>query len=154
MAGGMIALNNRLMQGWIDAIDQSVKTGYSPSRTISMKPVEELKRNPWTRALYLPATLFPNMTNIATQGAMLQNRVEQTRAACALERYRLAHGAYPEKLGDLVPEFLPAVPPDVIDRQSLRYRREAADRFVLWSVGENEVDDQGTGRDWVWGIED
>ena len=48
-----------------------------------------------------------------------------------------------EKLDALVPAFIAKVPYDVIDRQPLRYRRTAADQFVLYSVGWNETDDGG-----------
>ncbi|MBL9136183.1 MAG: hypothetical protein JNK85_09960 [Verrucomicrobiales bacterium] len=89
-----------------------------------------------------------------------QTHLRIATTACALERHRLAHGTYPDTLGSLVPNFLPAVPVDPIDDQPLRYRREAKDRFALWSVGENGRDDSGafpTGGettpyegDWVW----
>ena len=32
--------------------------------------------------------------------------MDQARMACVLERFRLARGAYPGALGDLVPEYL------------------------------------------------
>ena len=68
--------------------------------------------------------------------------MHQAVLACALERYRLAHGQLPEKLEALVPELLAQVPHDVIDGQPLRYRR-TGEGFVLYSVGWNEVDDGG-----------
>ncbi len=82
--------------------------------------------------------------------------------ACALERYRLAHGNYPETLDALAPQFIAAVPHDIINGQPLHYRRTEDGNFVLYSVGWNEIDDGGKivfskgGRvdtekgDWVW----
>jgi hypothetical protein len=46
-------------------------------------------------------------------------------------------------LNALVPEFLAAVPMDLIDGQPLRYRLNADGSFVLYSVGENGKDDGG-----------
>ncbi|MCC7374694.1 MAG: hypothetical protein IT581_08555 [Verrucomicrobiales bacterium] len=89
-----------------------------------------------------------------------QIHLELAATACALERHRLANGSYPDTLAPLVPKYLPAVPVDPIDGQPLRYRRDAADRFALWSVGENGTDDGGAlpkggesttyEGDWVW----
>jgi hypothetical protein len=53
-------------------------------------------------------------------------------AALAAERYRRAHGRWPDSLDALVPEFLPAVPLDPEDGQPLRYQR-LADRVVIYS---------------------
>ena len=64
-------------------------------------------------------------------------------AAIALKRFQLRHGNYPEALGQLVPEFLSAVPLDPVDDQPLRYRRNADGTFVLYSVGPNNKDDGG-----------
>lgn len=43
----------------------------------------------------------------------------------------------------LVPAFLPAVPHDPMDHQSLRYRLEADGRYVLYSIGVDGKDDGG-----------
>ena len=97
------------------------------------------------------------MGNIARNAAQSQTALNQVTCACALERYRLAHGNYPEKLETLVPEFIAHIPHDVIDGQPLRYRRSAVDKFVLYSIGWKEKDDGGKinpdswkNGDWVW----
>ena len=75
--------------------------------------------------------------------------------ACALERYRLAHGQYPEALDALIPQFIEKVPHDLIGGQPLKYRN-TGERFLLYSIGWNERDDGGVpGKtipegDWVW----
>jgi hypothetical protein len=84
--------------------------------------------------------------------------------AIALKRYQLRHGTLPSELTALVPEFLPAVPRDPVDGQPLRYHLNADGTFLLYSIGEDAVDDGGDakpaknpksrawqrGRDWVW----
>jgi hypothetical protein len=85
------------------------------------------------------------------------------RVACALERYRLAHGQYPETLDVLAPQYIGKLPHDIINGQPLHYRRTDDGQFVLYSVGWNETDDDGTvvflksgsavdrdKGDWVW----
>jgi hypothetical protein len=83
------------------------------------------------------------------------------RVAVALERHRLRHGAHPESLTALVPDFLSEIPLDpMTGTQFLRYQRLDDGTFNLWSVGLNGRDDGGvmtdrqsnhyqTG-DWVW----
>ena len=61
----------------------------------------------------------------------------------ALRRFQLLHGRLPEKLEELVPAFLSAVPTDRMDGKPLRYRREGEKAFTLWSVGEDLKDDGG-----------
>ena len=39
------------------------------------------------------------------------------------------------------PKFIAKVPHDVIDGQPIRYHRTAADQFLLYSVGWNQIDD-------------
>lgn len=65
-----------------------------------------------------------------------------------VERHRLAQGAYPETLAALVPEFVDAVPGDVINGRPLRYLRSERAAFLLYSVGLNGVDDGGYPPDW------
>lgn len=61
----------------------------------------------------------------------------------AVRRYLASHGRLPETLESLVPEFLKALPVDPMDGKPIRYRREENGDFVLWSVGEDGVDDGG-----------
>jgi hypothetical protein len=81
--------------------------------------------------------------------------------AIALERCRIAQGRYPESLDALAPQFINKLPHDVIGGGQLKYRR-ADNGFVLYSIGWNEKDDDGTPAgmknglldsgdgDWVW----
>jgi len=54
----------------------------------------------------------------------------------------MAEGRWPESLDELVPAYIDAVPLDPFDEKPLRYKVEA-DRIVVYSIGENEVDDGG-----------
>ena len=62
--------------------------------------------------------------------------------ALALEKHRLRHGSYPESLDGLDADILPAVPPDPMIGEPMRYRAEEAG-FLLYSVGLNRRDDGG-----------
>jgi len=114
--------------------------------------------------------LVPALAGLASKAARTQTAVDLGVTACALERYRLTNGRYPDNLDQLIPSFLPKVPKDVIDGKPLKYRPESG-RFVLYSIGWNAKDDGGqyppktTGRnyelrgttrteaeagDWVW----
>lgn len=64
-------------------------------------------------------------------------------AAIALKRYQLRHGRHPQTLQELVPEFLANAPVDFMDGRPLRYRPGDDDRFVLYSVGLDCVDNGG-----------
>jgi hypothetical protein len=96
---------------------------------------------------------FQFMGNFLEKIAAGQSSVDLARVAIALERYRLAHGEYPESLDSLAPQFMAKVPRDVIGgqpsqgsgsaSQPLHYRRTADGQFVLYSVGWNERDDGG-----------
>jgi hypothetical protein len=106
--------------------------------------------------------LLPDVSKSVQKFAIMQGQVDLIRTACALERYRLAHGEYPAALDALSPQFIESVPHDLINGQPLHYRRADDGKFVLYSVGWNESDDGGTnafnknGRivwqegDWVW----
>lgn len=119
--------------------------------------------------------LLPALGAAARKFAYGQESVDLARVACALERYRLAHGEYPESLDALASQFIAKLPHDIINGQPLRYRRtndgpspssygHAGGQFVLYSVGWNETDDGGVVAltsartpqpdlergDWVW----
>jgi hypothetical protein len=62
--------------------------------------------------------------------------------ALATDRYRLAHGGWPESLAVLVPEFLHEVPTDPYNGSALKHRR-LADGVVIYSVGPDGEDNGG-----------
>lgn len=64
--------------------------------------------------------------------------------AIALHRYRLKNGDLPESLAGLVPSFIGSVPMDPMDGKPLRYRRKSKESFLLYSAGQDAVDDEAT----------
>ena len=111
------------------------------------------------------AGLFvPSVTRSAERFARTQTSLDLALIACALERHYLATRSYPKTLDALAPKYLSTVPHDIINGQPLKYHPIEGGRFVLYSVGWNQTDDQGVpglaetriprpdGRkgDWVW----
>jgi hypothetical protein len=111
---------------------------------------------------FLAAMCVPNFSRACQNVARTQTLVNEATVACALERYRAAHGNFPESLESLVPSYIKKLPPDLIGGQPLRYRRKSSADFLLYSVGWNETDDGGVAvrnangsvdlakGDWVW----
>jgi hypothetical protein len=77
--------------------------------------------------------------------ASLRNRaaVRSAVTALAVERYRLQHGRWPEKLVDVTPDLLQEVPADPYDGRPLRYTR-TDDGVTVYSVGPDGKDNGGT----------
>ena len=91
--------------------------------------------------------------------ANAQTIVNQAIIACALERYRLANGNFPDKLEAMTPQFISPLPHDVINGEPFHYRRAEGNQFTLYSVGWNlKGHDQsarkslfeGKEGDWMW----
>ena len=88
------------------------------------------------------AKLFGSgISAISGQSVLIQTRLDQTQLAVALERFRLAHGTFPERLAELVPDFIAEVPMDTYSRQPLVYRRKEGGTFLLYGVGRVFMDD-------------
>jgi len=126
-------------------------------------------------AVFFRALKIPDLSDIfgdAGLGGAVRKTI-QVETACrvvvtaiALKRFQLKHGKLPETLGDLVPEFFRSVPIDPNDGKPLKYHPNADGTFLLYSVGDDGVDDGGDttpaktttsatwywqrGRDWVW----
>ena len=74
-----------------------------------------------------------------------QTFVQEAATACALERFRLAQGKYPDVLEALVPNYLQQIPADLLvpTDAKLQYVRTPEGGFKLYSVGFNGVEDGG-----------
>jgi len=110
---------------------------------------------------FLTSLAMPNFVKAIQRFALNQTSATGAAVACALERYRLVHGGYPETLNALAPQFIAKLPHDTMG-QPFKYRRAGEGRFLLYSVGWNETDDDGkttfdqngfienTSPDWAW----
>jgi hypothetical protein len=88
------------------------------------------------------ALLMPMVGKFGENFWRHQAHLRCTIVALATERYRLAHGHWPDSLSSLVPEFLAKVPLDPYDAKPLRYRR-LEDGVVIYSIGPDEEDNGG-----------
>ena len=123
----------------VDATNQIV----SPK----MAQHDEATLESWLRKMpfnFFARLLEAGFGKYAERTAYGQNAANLARVAIALERYRLAHGRYPDSLDALAPQFMEKIPHDIIDGQPLHYRLSDDGQFILYSVGWNETDDGGT----------
>jgi hypothetical protein len=71
-------------------------------------------------------------------------RLRCAKTACAVERFRLKYARLPEKLNQLVPEFLEKVPMDPFDGKDLRYFKGSFDikyEIPIIPVKDKEIKD-------------
>jgi hypothetical protein len=129
---------------------------------VAAQEIERLANSRWLPYSFLASWAVPNFMQATKTVALDQTQVNEALLACALERYHLARGEYPETIDALSPQFIEKIPHDLIGGQPLKYHRLAADKFLLYSVGWNETDDGGLAPssgptyanfdqgDWVW----
>jgi hypothetical protein len=112
---------------------------------------------------FFAALMLPALSKVSEKTAYAQTAVDTASVACALERYRLARGQLPDSLERLLPDFMTALPHDIINGKPLLYRPSTiGGHYLLYSVGWNQTDeggvvhnnksgetDQNKG-DWVW----
>lgn len=158
----------RLYNFQLDGAFDAQQTRVFPSRIESNRSAfeKDLGEHHFLSALcihhqLLSEIMLPALYKVPMRGAFGQVAANQAVLACALERYRLAHGQFPDKLEDLMPDFISTLPHDVVSGEPYKYRRTQNGSFVLYSVGWNEKDDGGitalkdgsmdtTQGDWVW----
>ncbi len=116
----------------------------------AMEQVRQLERE----TLATARTLLPSMTDwiipsfgrCILQLARSDAELRCAMAAVAVERHRLAQGAPPEAIQELVPAFLPALPEDPFDGEPLRYSNDN-DGYTLYSIGMDREDNGGVPTD-------
>ena len=84
-----------------------------------------------------------NLSSTVDKVLIAETTRQMTIAAIALQRFKLAHGQFPAQLSNLVPDYVTSVPLDPVDGQPLHYRLQSDGKFLLYSMGENGVDDGG-----------
>jgi hypothetical protein len=155
-------------QVMIDTVRQAEKEGcFGPALAEQRQRLQALNVGSFENADLNQLELFARSAMASEKVPERVMTIESARAltvtAIALERFHLNHGEYPQNLSALVPEFLTSVPRDPVDGQPLRYRRDDDGGFLLYSIGEDGLDNGGdprpeesgssawrSGRDRVW----
>jgi hypothetical protein len=152
----------RMRQEWIlPLVDTNVRV-VSPTALQRVNDAVQKEKKHYSPYKIQGLMVTPAISAATGKVAQIQSQIDLARTAIALERYRLAHGNYPDSLAVLAPRFIAKLPHDIINGQPLHYRRTDDGQFLLYSVGWNETDDGGqvvltkggsTDRnkgDWVW----
>ena len=105
--------------------------------------LEQLCRSYVGMVRYMPvAMLTPSLFRASLMMELATQRRDAILVAIALELHHRRTGSWPERLEQLTPGLLPAVPPDRFNGSALRYR--LADGVpVVYSVGPDRDDDGG-----------
>ncbi len=126
-------------------------------------PVYQMTNYPARLRHPLSSIAIPNLLKALDNGARTETERRLAITAIALERFRLAHGRFPLTLEGLAPEYLSAVPVDLMSGRPLCYHLDPGGRPLLYSVGNDGQDNGGDprasqtnqvglweGRDAVW----
>jgi len=87
----------------------------------------------------MPATL-----GVTSKVIYIQSVVNEAIAACALERYRIEHGSYPDTLEAANRPGEKSIPLDVVTGKPMGYRKTPDGMYALWCVSLSGTDHGGT----------
>jgi hypothetical protein len=150
---GMTALigSRRENQELYDSLlDQAIHAHQGPPWTWDPQKVQqsisrftELTNDQAGRMRYAPvAVLLPSVSACYSATERTIQKRDALEVAIALVLWKKRHGEWPQSLAELTPDLLPAVPPDRLDGQPLRYTLRDG-KPILYSVGNDRVDESG-----------
>lgn len=97
----------------------------------------------FTRFRYLPVNiLMPALGKAFVTIKQTHYTREATLTVLAIHAFRADTKVWPERLDQLIPQYLPTLPLDMFDGRPLRYRLENG-APLLYSIGNNRTDEQG-----------
>jgi len=91
----------------------------------------------------LAVIAMPALLGVSFKVIYAQCLVNESIAACALERYRIEHNTYPDTLEAANRAGEPSIPLDVISGKPMGYRKTPDGKYALWCVGFDGKDDGG-----------
>jgi len=98
-----------------------------------------------SKGYVISGVMLPPLSKALERSAARLAEMRAGQVAIAVERSRLAHGAVlPMGLSSLVPQYLNAVPTDPFDGKPLRYKKKSPKAYVVYSIGPDRQDDNGT----------
>ena len=108
------------------------------------KQLSAIKKKIWAHPSYwLFAEGVSPLSSCITRLIYGEVSRNQAAIACALERYRVENGSYPDSLDGVKLANGNPLPLDIINEKPMNYRKTADGRYALWSIGFDGKDDSG-----------
>jgi hypothetical protein len=123
------------------AIEQRIEEARSPG-SLFASAISRRQRSKLVSGMML-ALFLPALQAATTAEDRANTTLELTRLAAALAVFRAEHGAYPQKLDELVPGVLDQLPVDFNSSKPFMYQPDGAG-YLLYSIGANARDDGGS----------
>jgi hypothetical protein len=153
--------NRWLQELVLPVFDASTGRVYPRRQAAAEEIQRQTQTTPYNFLAKLTLSIYPS---ISVRTAATEVALREAVVACALERFRLKRGGYPETLRELLPDYLSEPVQDIFSDEALLYRREGGGSYILYSVGWNATDDGGAvatepgtpnrrddrDGDWVW----
>ena len=147
---GMFDANTAAVAGWyLDYYIKPLREGGFREFLCKQRELQSLvyklkSQHPYTHLDEMVALIaMPSTSSIVDKVVYAQCLVNEAIAACALERYRIEHGTYPDSLGDANHAGEKPIPMDAVSGKPMGYRKTANGKYALWCVGLTGVDGGG-----------
>ncbi len=129
---------------YLNILEKYIEAGKLPleKRLDANKQIQAERNNISSIHVLLKWGVGPNYTKFFSDELVSISRLRTAQTVLAVQRYRLKYSKLPDKLSNLVPEFLKSVPLDPFDGKELRYKKLDSG-FVIYSIGEDLIDDGG-----------
>jgi hypothetical protein len=120
-------------------LDRAAGLPYDQAKEVVEQLDQELQAQPGGA---LTAVLMPALGAAVEAAARAEARRGTAGVGLALYTYRARNGRFPDKLDDLAPDFIPAVPRDPFDGKAMKFKR-TEQGAVVYSVGPDMTDNSG-----------
>ena len=124
-------------RGWQDAIAERRRLEEL------LKGMKSGSQYGWVLDKFFASMMLPIYLRIVDRAAYGECLLDQAIIACALERYRIENGSYPNALTDLSRPGEKSLPLDIFSGKPMSYHKTDDGRYLLWAVGFDGVDDDG-----------
>jgi len=131
------------MKQFIELIREAADTGRIDRKKISLhfskaEVTSKQKIYPFSRMM------LPALGKTMAKAGRIMNKFSAARLGIAIERYRRAKGALPGNLGELVPDYIAALPIDTMTGKPLTWEHHGSPRYKI------PIDDTLDSQTWIY----
>ncbi|MBC8244800.1 MAG: ankyrin repeat domain-containing protein [Verrucomicrobia bacterium] len=131
------------MKQYTELIREAADTGRIDREKFNLhfskaEATSEQKMYPFSRMM------LPVMGNTMAKAGRLMNHFSAARLGIAIERYRRAKGDLPGDLGELVPDYIAALPIDTLTGKPLAWEHHGSPRYKI------SIDDTDVAQPWIY----